>query len=77
MNMDIRINAVMAGWADAGDDVPEELRLIRELRAANGELADALRNLVAFVYRNSTEAGETREVQEAEEAISKAEGNAV
>ena len=37
-----RIAAVMAGWADAGDDVPEQLKLIRELWGEVQEL-DCLR----------------------------------
>lgn len=47
MNQASRIAAVLAEWADAGDDVPEELKLIRELRGERDELAACLTLYVA------------------------------
>lgn len=43
MKLDNRIHAVMNGWADAGDDVPEELKIIRELRESVRFYEDRLR----------------------------------
>lgn len=38
MKIDSRIHALNAEWADAGDDVSEELKIIRELRNLVDEL---------------------------------------
>ncbi|HZZ82026.1 MAG TPA: hypothetical protein VFE62_26235 [Gemmataceae bacterium] len=43
MTLQSRIHAVMAEWADAGDDVPEELKIIREQREAVRFYEDRLR----------------------------------
>ena len=40
MKLANRIHAVMDGWADAGDDVPEELKIIREQREQIHTLLD-------------------------------------
>lgn len=45
MTLESRIAAVMADWADAGDDLPEEMKIIRELQLREASLRKALKYL--------------------------------
>ena len=80
MSLENRIHAVMAAWADAGDDVPEELKLIRELRAQRDELRDALDYLLTqtvdqdLKYGLTLSEGETEARDKAIIAIARAVG---
>ena len=69
MSIGTRINVEMAEWADAGDDVPEELKIIRELRDTREDLAACLALYVAEyrAFRTGTVGCPNSEVRQEQE----------